>query len=103
MERQFSWRECVENVGIPSSVHLNQLEDSVCKIFEKLNCNVTKDNLEDCHHLKGHSVIVKFSKRKDCKQLLSVWLTLALREIACFILIKAYYLTTKCCVYGLKR
>ena len=28
---QYSRRECVEIVGIPSSVHHNQLEDSVCK------------------------------------------------------------------------
>ena len=59
------------NCRIPSSVHQNQLEDSVCKIFEKLNCNIVKDNLEDCHHLKGDFVIVKFSKR-DCKQVSSV-------------------------------
>ena len=69
---QYSRRECVEIVGIPSSVHQNQLEDSVCKIFEKLNCNLVKGNLEDCHRLKGDRVIVKFSKRKDCKQVLSV-------------------------------
>ena len=41
-------------------------------MFHKLNCNVVKDNLEDCHRLKGDRVIVKFSKRNDCKQVLSV-------------------------------
>ena len=56
---QYSWRECVEIVRIPSSVHHNQLEDSVCKIFDKLNCNIIKDNLEDCHCLKGDRVVVK--------------------------------------------
>ena len=69
---QYSRREFVEVVGIPSSVHQNQLEDSVCKIFDKLNGNIDKDNLEDCHHLKGDRVIVEFSKRLDCKQVLSV-------------------------------
>ena len=69
---QYSRRECVEIVRIPSSVHQNQLEDSVCKIFDKLNCNIVKDNLEDCHRLKGDRVIVKFFKRKNCKQVLSV-------------------------------
>ena len=59
---QYSRRKCVEIVGIPSSVHQNQLEDSDCKIFDKLNCNIVKDNLEDCHGLKGDRVIVKFSK-----------------------------------------
>ena len=90
---QCSRRESVEIVGIPSSVHRNQLEDSVCKIFDKLNCNIVKDNLENCQRLKGDRVIVKFSKRKECKQVLIVkvtrkmliWLILALREIVRFI------------------
>ena len=49
MERQcwanakYSRRECVKIVGTPSSVHQNQLEDSVCKIFEKLNCKIVKE------------------------------------------------------------
>ena len=69
---QFSQRECVGIVRIPSSVHQNQVEDSVCKIFDKINCDIVKDNLEDCHRLKGDLVIIKFSKRKDCKQVVSV-------------------------------
>ena len=69
---QYSWRECVKIVGISSSVHQNQLQNSVCKIFENQNCNIVKDNLEDSHRLKGDRVIVKFSKRRDCKQVLSV-------------------------------
>ena len=49
MERQcwanakYSRREYVKIVETPSSVHQNQLEDSVCKIFEKLNCNMVKE------------------------------------------------------------
>ena len=62
----------MEIVVIPSSFHHNQLEESISKIFDKLNCNVIKDNLENWHHLKGDRVIVKFSDRKDCKQALSV-------------------------------
>ena len=50
----------------------NQMEDSECKIFDKLNCNVAKDCLENCHRLNGDRVIVKFSKRKDCTQVLSI-------------------------------
>ena len=61
----------MEIVGIPSSFYQNQLEDSVCKTFEKLNCNIATDNL-DCHRWKYNRVIVKFSKIKDCKQALSV-------------------------------
>ena len=62
---QYSWRECMEIVGIPSSVHHNQLEDSACKILDKVNCS-----LKDCNHLKGDCVIIKFFKWKDCKQVL---------------------------------
>ena len=58
---QYSRRECVEAVGMPSSFFQNQQEDSVCKVFEKVNCNVVKYNLKDCHRLKGNGVIVKFS------------------------------------------
>ena len=50
----------------------NQLEDSVCKIFDKLSCNVVTYNLDNCHCLKGDRVIVKSLRRKDCKQVLSV-------------------------------
>ena len=69
---QYSRRKYVETVGIPSSVHQNQLEDSICKISNKLNCKIDKNNLEDFHRLKGDRVIVKFSKRKDCMLVLSV-------------------------------
>ena len=43
---QYSRREYVEIVGISSSVHHNQLEDSVCEIFDKLNCNVGLSSLK---------------------------------------------------------
>ena len=39
---EYSQRECVEIVGMPSSGHQKQLEDLVCKIFEELNCNMLK-------------------------------------------------------------
>ena len=76
MERQYSanalysWRNCVKIVVIPSSFHHNQLEESICEIFDQLNCNLIKNNLEDGHRLKDDRVIVKFSNRKDCKQAL---------------------------------
>lgn len=63
----FSQKECVDIVGIPWSVHHNLLED-----FHKLNCNVVKDNIENFHLLNSDRVIIKFSKSKDCKKVLSV-------------------------------
>ena len=68
---QYPWTECVEIIGIHSSVYHSHLEGLVCKIFDKINCNVVKDNFEDCHRLKGDCVIVKLFKRKECKQVLS--------------------------------
>ena len=58
----------METVGIHSSVHHNQLVNSVCKMFDKLNCNIVQHNIEYCHPLKGKHIIVKFSGRKDYKQ-----------------------------------
>ena len=55
---QYSRRKCMKTVGIPSSVHQKQLEDSVSKMFDKLNCNAVKNNLLDSHLLKGDRVIV---------------------------------------------
>ena len=57
-----SWRGSVEIVGIPSSVHEKP----------KLNCNIVKIILKNCHRLKDDHVIVTFSKRTDCEQILSV-------------------------------
>ena len=65
-------RKCMKIVGIPSSVYHNQLEDSVCKIFDKLDCYIVKDNIEDYHPFKSDSAIVKFSRRKDYKQVLCI-------------------------------
>ena len=69
---QYSRREFVKIVGMPLSIRQTHLEDSVCKILDKINCNIVKDNLEDCHRLKGDRVITKFSKRKNCMQVLIV-------------------------------
>lgn len=35
------------------------------QIFDKLNCNIVKDNLEDHHLLNDDRVIIKVSKRRD--------------------------------------
>ena len=63
--------ELRENCSDTFIFHHNQLEESICEIFDQLNCNLIKNNLEDGHRLKDDRVIVKFSNRKDCKQALS--------------------------------
>ena len=71
---QYSRRECLELVGIPSSIEHDQLEDKVVEIFNKVGCNIMKENVEACHRIGKNNdrVIIKFSKRKECLQVLSV-------------------------------
>ena len=44
------------------------------EVFNKLGVTVAADNIEACHRLKKDSdrTIIKFSKRKDCQQVLKV-------------------------------
>ena len=66
--------ECLEVVGIPDSVQNNELEDKVLTIFKKIGSEVSPRDIEACHRLKKDNdrVIVKFSRRKDCEQIMSV-------------------------------
>ena len=71
---QYSRRECIEISGIPSSVPDKELEGKVIEVFDKLGCNVNEHSIEACHRIKKGSdkTIVKFNKRKDCQQIMSV-------------------------------
>ena len=55
-----------------SEVEADALEEKVVAIFEKLECNILTERIESCHRIskKNPTVIVKFSRRKDCQQ---VW------------------------------
>ena len=72
LNAQYSRRECLDIVGIPSEVEADALEENVVAIFEKLGCNIPIEHIEACHRIskKNPTVIVKFSRRKDCQQ---VW------------------------------
>ena len=61
-------------VGIPDSVQNNELEDKVPTIFRKIGSEVSPHDIEACHRLKkdNDKLIVKFSQRKDCEQIMSV-------------------------------
>ena len=67
---QYSRRECLEIVGIPSTVENDDLEEKVCEIFQKIGVSVTEADMEACHRLKGNKTIVKFSRRKLCHEVL---------------------------------
>ena len=43
---QYSRRECLDIVGIPSEVEADVLEEKVVAIFEKLGCNIPTERIE---------------------------------------------------------
>ena len=45
---QYSRRECVEVVGIPSSVEHDQLEPTVCRILHHIGVNISGVKIEAC-------------------------------------------------------
>ena len=71
---QYSRRECLDEVGIPSEVGADVLEEKVLNIFGKLGCDIPPERIEACHRIskKTSTVIVKFTKRKDCQQVWTV-------------------------------
>ena len=71
---QYSRRKCLDIVGIPHQVSGNVLEEKISKIFGKLASNISSDRIEACHRVGSttDTVIVKFSKRKDCQHVWSV-------------------------------
>ena len=64
----------MEISGIPSSVSDKDLKENVLQVFDILGVNVKEDKIEACDMLKKGSekMIVKFSKRKDFQQVMSV-------------------------------
>ena len=70
---QYSRRERLEVVGIPSSVNLKDLEGKVCTVFTRIGVSVKPDDIEACHRLyNDKKTIDKFSNRKVCQQVLRV-------------------------------
>ena len=68
---QYARCECLEVVGIPSSVKIKNLEGKVCSVFNTIGVAVNPDDIEVCHRLyNDKKAIVKFSKRKLCQQVL---------------------------------
>ena len=71
---QYSRRECLEVAGIPRQVDDKNLETKALSIFQKIGCTTDTTFIDDCHRLGKNNdrVIVKFTRRKDCKQILKV-------------------------------
>ena len=70
---QYSRRECLKVAGIPRDVSNKNLESKVLEVFSKVGCEILSRDIEACHGLtNSERVIVKFLRRKDCDQVLSV-------------------------------
>ena len=69
---QSSRRECVEVVGLPSSIEDKDLEPTVCRVLQHIGVGITGEGIEACHRLNKQSdrTIVKFSRRKDCEHVM---------------------------------
>ena len=61
-------------VGILCKLSGQVLDEKVSKIFENLVCDISPDRIEACHRVgkTTDTVIIKFSKRKDCQHVWSV-------------------------------
>ena len=71
---QYSRRECFDIMGIPCKVSREVLEEKVLNVFGKLGCDISPDRIEACHRVgrTNDTVIVKFSRRKDCQHVWNV-------------------------------
>ena len=70
---QYSRRECLEVASIPRDVSNENLESIVLEVFSKVGCEILSRDSEACHRLTNNDrVIVKFLRRKDCDQVMSV-------------------------------
>ena len=71
---QYSRKEFVEVVGIPSQIDGKHLEVKVLPIFQKVGWTSVLEFIDDCHRLGKNNdrVIVKFTRRKDSKQVTQV-------------------------------
>ena len=67
----YSRREDLEIYGLPKSFTIDKVETRVCQIFQSLDCNISKGDLDACHWLRNMElVIVKFCRKKDFKKVL---------------------------------
>ena len=71
---QYSQREYVQVVRLPSSVADDQLENKVCRVLQHIVSNVTDEKIESCNRLNKNTdrTIVKFLGRKDCDQVMRI-------------------------------
>lgn len=72
---QYGRRSNIEISGVTNDIDDDQLEDKMIEIFNKMEVNVTKSDIESCHRLPAKNnqtkkTIVRFVNRKNCQKLL---------------------------------
>ena len=70
-QEQYSRRECLEVVGIPSFVDDKNLQSTVCSILGDIDVVCDSNNIEDCHRIKGDRTIIEFSSRRKSSEVLN--------------------------------
>ena len=55
---QYSYRECVEQIGLPENTHVEELENSVVQAFEIAGVNVKKRDFHTIHRLGNSKIAI---------------------------------------------
>ena len=70
-QEQYSRRECLEVIGVPSSFNNKNLQSTVCSILGDIDVVCDSSDIEDCHQIKGDRTIIKFSYRIKSSEVLN--------------------------------
>ena len=70
-QERYSRRECLEVVGIPSSINDKNLQSTVCSILGDIDLVCDSNDIEHCHRIKGDKTIIKFSCRRKSSEVLN--------------------------------
>ena len=70
-QEQYSTKECLEVVSIPSSVNDKNLQSTVCSILGDINVLCDSNDIEDCHRIKGDRTVIKFSSQMKSSEVLN--------------------------------
>ena len=65
-QEQYTRRECVELVGLPTELHGDELEDYVGEVFQTAGVEVIKRSFHAIHRLRNKKVVIaKLVNRQD--------------------------------------
>ena len=70
-QEQYSRKECLEFVGIPSSLDDKNLQSTVCSILGDIGVVCDSNDIEDCHRIKADRTLMKFSSRRRSSEVLN--------------------------------